>query len=185
MRPTRGAVAVLCAVAALAVLDVPLRAQLRRPRAEVTPLAEGTVRPGGTARVAVKVVLPEGLHTQSNKPRDPNLIPTELTIDAPQGVAVDEIVWPKPTDFKVEGLDDLLAVFEHESIIGAQLSLASSVPTGQLKIPAHFRYQACDAKACYAPTTAEFEWTVTVAAAAAPDAANAAVFKTIPFGTGS
>src|SRR6185436_1404802 len=109
----------------------------------------------------------------------------ELTIDAPAGVTVDEIVWPKPTDFKVEGLDDLLAVFEHESIIGVQLTLASSVPNGVLKVPAHFRYQACDSKACYAPTTADFEWTLTVAAAAAADPANAATFKAIPFGSGS
>ena len=36
-----------------------------------------------------KVSLPEGLHTQSNKPRDPLLIPTELTIDAPAGVTVE------------------------------------------------------------------------------------------------
>jgi thioredoxin:protein disulfide reductase len=161
-----------------------VRAQLRRPRAEVTPLAEGAAKAGGTARVALKVVLPEGLHTQSNKPRDPNLIPTELTIDTPKGVTVDEIVWPKPTDFKVEGLDDLLAVFEHESIIGAQFSLAASVPTGELKIPGNFHYQACDAKACYAPADAKFEWTLNVAAAASADAANAAVFKAIPFGTG-
>src|SRR3954468_24700548 len=145
MRPTRGAVAVLCAVAALAVLDVPLRAQLRGPRAEVTPLAEGTVRPGGPARLALEVVLPEGFHTQSNKPRDPNLIPTELTIDAPAGVTVDEIVWPKPTDFKVEGLTEKLAVFEHESIIGVQFAIAASVPNGVVKIPARLRYQACDA----------------------------------------
>ena len=31
-------------------------------------------------RAALRVVLPEGLHTQSNKPRDPLLIPTVLTI---------------------------------------------------------------------------------------------------------
>jgi thioredoxin:protein disulfide reductase len=184
MRPTYGAVAVLCAVAALTVLDVPLLAQFRRPRAEVTPLAEGAVRAGGPARLALKVVLPEGLHTQSNKPRDPNLIPTELTIDAPTGVTVDEIVWPKPTDFKVEGLDDLLAVFEHESVIGVQLALAGTVANGELKIPGHFHYQACDAKACYAPTTTDFEWTLTVASTAAADAANAAIFKAIPFGSG-
>ncbi len=179
----RRAVAVF-GVVLFCVAAVSLSAQLRRPRAEVTTLVEGTVRAGGPARLALKVVLPEGLHTQSNKPRDPNLIPTELTLDAPAGVTVDEIVWPKPTDFRVEGLDDLLAVFEHESIIGVQLALAGSVPNGELKIPGHFHYQACDSKACYAPTTADFEWTLTVAAAASADAANAAIFKAIPFGTG-
>jgi thioredoxin:protein disulfide reductase len=174
-----GAVCVLCVGSALA------HAQFRRPRAELTPLVEGTAKAGAPFRVALKVVLPEGLHTQSNKPRDPNLIPTELTIDAPAGVTLQEIVWPKPTDFKVEGLDDLLAVFEHESVIGVQLTLASSVANGPLAVPGHFRYQACDSKACYAPTTADFEWTISVAAASAADPANAATFKAIPFGTGS
>jgi len=50
-------------------------AQLRRPKAEVAPLVErGGVHPGDGVRVALKVSLPEGLHTQSNKPRDPLLI---------------------------------------------------------------------------------------------------------------
>jgi len=173
--------ALVCAVA----VAVPASAQLRRPRAEVTPFVAGATKAGDPVRVAIRVVLPEGLHTQSNKPRDPNLIPTELTIDAPAGVTVDEVVWPQPTEFQVEGLPDKLLVFEHESNVGAQLSLAATVPNGALKIPAHFRYQACDAKACYAPTTADFEWTITVAAAAAPDPASAAIFAGIPFGTGS
>ena len=50
-------------------------------------------------RVALKVSLPEGLHTQSNKPRDPLLIPTELAIEAPAGIAAEEIVWPPSTAF--------------------------------------------------------------------------------------
>ena len=86
----------LCVLGALGVLGArEASAQLRRPRAEVAPLAERAgVRAGERIRVALKVSLPEGLHTQSNKPRDPLLIPTELTIDAPATVAVDEIVWP-------------------------------------------------------------------------------------------
>ena len=162
----------------------PAHAQLRRPKADVVPLTEGTARAGGPARVALKVSVPEGLHTQSNKPRDPNLIPTELTIDAPSGVTVDEIVWPPATDLKQEGQDQPLAVFEREFVIGVQLSLASSVQNGSLTIPAHLRYQACDDKLCYAPATANVEWTLTVAAAAAPDSTTASVFKAIPFGRG-
>ena len=39
------------------------------------------------------------------------LIPTELTIDAPEGVTVKEIVWPPSTDLKQQGQDQPLAVF--------------------------------------------------------------------------
>ena len=58
-------------------------AQMRGPKAELTPIVESDgVRGGYTVRLALKVSLPEGLHTQSDTPRDPNLIPTVLTIDA-------------------------------------------------------------------------------------------------------
>ncbi len=185
-RSAASSVSLLCVLCTLCVLCVPREsvAQLRRPRADVTSLVEGTVRPGGPARVALKVSLPEGLHTQSNKPRDPTLIPTELDIEAPAGVTVDEIVWPPATDLKQEGQDQPLAVFEREFVIGVQLQLAASVPAGTLTVPVRLRYQACDDKLCYAPATATAEWAVKVAAAAAPDASVAEIFKAIPFGRG-
>jgi DsbC/DsbD-like thiol-disulfide interchange protein len=157
---------------------------MRRPRAAVTPLVEGTVRAGDRARVALKVSLPEGLHTQSNKPRDPNLIPTVLTIDAPAGVTISEVVWPPATDFTVAGQDQPLAVFEHEFVLGIELALAPTVAQGPLTIPAHLRYQACDANLCYAPLTDNSQWTLTVGATASADPANAATFKGIKFGSG-
>jgi len=159
-------------------------AQIRRPRAEVTPLVETeTVRAGGPVRLALKVSLPEGLHTQSNKPRDETLIPTVLTVDAPQGVTVDEIVWPPAQDLNQVGQDKPLAVFEREFAVGVVLTLAAGVPQGDLVVPAHLRYQACDANLCYPPATADTQWTVKVAAAAGART-NADVFDKIKFGTG-
>ena len=161
-------------------------AQSSRPKAVVTPLTEhATTRTGGTARAALKVSLPEGLHTQSNKPRDPLLIPTELTIDAPAGVAVKEIVWPPSTDLKQAGQDLPLAVFEQTFAIGVQLAVAASVPAGKLAVPFHLRYQACDANLCYAPSTANAEWTLEIAAAGtAASGASDPIFATIAFGRG-
>ena len=92
----------LCVLCPLCVVSA--SAQVRRPRADVTPLvAADSVHAGGPVRVALKVSLPEGLHTQSNKPRDENLIPTVLTVDAPAGVTVDEIVWPPAQDLNQIG----------------------------------------------------------------------------------
>src|SRR3954470_3451105 len=100
-------------------------AQLRRPRADVAALVERpAVRAGDVARAALRVSLPEGLHTQSNKPRDPLLIPTELTIDVPAGVVVKEVVFPPSTDLKQAGQDQPLAVFEQTFGIGVQLAIA-------------------------------------------------------------
>jgi cytochrome c biogenesis protein CcdA len=155
----------------------------------VTPLVEKPQSRGGyTVRVALKVSLPEGLHTQSDTPRDPNLIPTVLTIDAPNGVTVEELVFPPSTDLKQAGQDLPLAVFEREFLIGVQLKLASAVPVGTITIPAHLRYQACDANLCYPPSTADTQWTFDVLGSSAPegDAANpdGAAFAKIAFGHG-
>ena len=175
---------VLCVLCGLC-LSADVSAQLRRPRADVTPITETDgVRAGSPARVALTVSLPEGLHTQSNTPRDPLLIPTELTIDAPAGVTVSEIVFPPSTDLKQQGQDQPLAVFEQTFAIGVQLALASSVPSGDLVVPAHLRYQACDATMCYAPTTASVEWKLRVASAAGATQ-HPEVFGAIAFGRGS
>jgi thiol:disulfide interchange protein DsbD len=167
----------------LCVLVTSASAQIRRPRATVTPLVEREAHPGETARVALKVSLPEGLHTQSNKPRDENLIPTELSVTAPPGVTVKEIVWPPATDLKQNGA--LLAVFEQTFAIGVELAIDSSVRPGDLIVPAGLRYQACDANLCYAPASAVVQWTIPVLAAGTTNAAAAdPVFAAIKFGTG-
>src|SRR5947207_14210769 len=122
--------------AGLAIGTLPMSAQLRRPRAELKPLAENDgVRRGGPLRLALEVSLPEGLHTQSDKPRDPLLIPTSLTIDAPAGVTVEELVFPPSTDLQQAGQDQPLAVFEREFLIGVQLTIAPAVPVGMLMVP--------------------------------------------------
>jgi thiol:disulfide interchange protein len=158
---------------------------VRRPKAEVVPLVEhSAARPGDTARVALKVSLPEGLHTQSNKPRDPLLIPTELTIDAPSGVTVTEVVFPPSTDLKQAGQDQPLAVFEQTFGIGVQLAIAASAPPGKIVVPLHLRYQACDANLCYAPSTADAEWTLDVAAGKTGGGTPDPIFATIAFGKG-
>ena len=60
------------------------------------------------------------VHVQSNKPRDPALIPTVLTIEPPAGVTVVEIGLPAAIDLKQEGQPQPLAVFERSSRIGVR-----------------------------------------------------------------
>jgi len=162
-------------------------ARTTRPKADVVPLVEGPARAGSTARLALKVSVPEGLHTQSNKPRDPLLIPTTLKIDVPPGVTVEEIVWPPATDLKQVTGDTPLAVFEREFLVGVKLSIGQAVASGDLRVPGRLRYQACDVNLCYPPATADVDWVVHVVpanAAARPNPDQAKLFAGIAFGTG-
>jgi thiol:disulfide interchange protein len=161
-------------------------AQLRRPApATLTPVLEfDAVRPGTSARAALQIELPEGLHTNSNKPRDPLLIPIALSVRPPAGVTITEVVYPEPKDLAQEGSSQPLAVFERAFAIGLQMEIAASVAPGEVVVPASLRYQACDEKVCYPPLTLPASWTLQVAPGAQPKAVNAAVMKGIRFGSG-
>ncbi|MGE5833102.1 MAG: protein-disulfide reductase DsbD domain-containing protein, partial [Acidobacteriota bacterium] len=152
---------------------------------KIDPIVEGPAAPGSTARVALRVSLPEGFHIQSNQPRDPTLIPTVLSIDPPPSVTALEVVFPKAIDFEQKGGAQPLAVFEREFLIGARFGLDARQPPGDIVISGRLRYQACDDRVCYRPMTADVSWTVRVV----PKSGRAAtepgdVFNQIAFGRG-
>ncbi len=174
------------AVTAALVAAAPAGAQLRGIKADLTPvLAADGVHPGSEIRAALQVTLPDGFHVQSDKPRDPSLIPTVLTVDPPAGVSVAEVVFPAATDLKQAGLDQPLAVFEQTFAVGIRFAVAASVAPGDVVVPARLRYQACDANMCYIPATAATSWTLHVVARGAPvTGAHADLFGGIAFGRG-
>ena len=161
-------------------------AQMRKIIAELKPACEtDAVHAGTTVRAALAVKLPDTYHMQSNTPRNPLLIATKLQIDAPVGVEVLELVYPPSIDLKQEDVELPLAVFEREFTIGIRLKLAAAVPLGDLVIPMHLRYQACDDSMCYGPTSVDTSWSLKVLAPASPlTAQNAALLDKIAFGSG-
>jgi thiol:disulfide interchange protein len=162
------------------------RAQFRAQTANVEPLVESTGVHAGTAiRAALQVRLPERLHVQSNKPRDPSLIPTVLNIEPPAGVQVGEIVFPPSTDLEQVGQSQPLAVFEREFAIGVRFDVVADQSEGTLEVPGRLTYQACDENLCYPPATANVSWILKVVAAGVPVVAgHREIFEKIKFGTG-
>ena len=174
------------AAALVALVGQNAAAQLRRVPVElVTLVATDTVPAGSTVRGALQVTLPEGLHVQSNKPRDPALIPTELLLEPPTGVRGVEVVFPKAVDFPQEGLPEPLLVFDRAFTVGVQLTVAANLAPGPHTVPFTLRYQACNDKVCFAPASAQGAWTLDVVpAGTAVTAQHAAVLGAIAFGTG-
>ena len=154
--------------------------------ATLTPMAEtDALRAGTTVRLAMRVQLAQDLHVQSNTPSDPGYIPTVLTVDPPDGITVDELVYPTAVELRQTGIDELLSVYGHDFVIGARVTIAPSVPAGPLVIAARLRYQACNDTVCFKPVTANTSWVVPIVAANAPVVAqHVDVFEAIAFGTG-
>ncbi len=153
--------ATVCAIAALTASIA--GAQLRRVRAELAPVVDSkTIRAGSPVALSLKVTLPKELHVQANKPRDPALIPTVLTLTPPAGVTIGKIAYPPAIDFAQAGQAEPLAVYGHEFTVKVDLKLAADVKPGALTLPGKLRYQACDDKMCFPPTTVDTAWTIAV-----------------------
>jgi DsbC/DsbD-like thiol-disulfide interchange protein len=173
----------VCGLILFLVVTAVVHAQ-GRPRAVVTPLVEtDAVQAGKPSRVALRVTLPEGLHVQSDQPRDPLLIPTVLAITPPPGARLTALVYPIPTDFTQQTQPEPLSVFEHDFVVGADLQIETGVSLGELVVPGSFRYQACDDKVCFPPLTVPVHWTLRVVPAGTTIAAtNAEVFAELSRG---
>lgn len=166
---------------------VPLHAQsfdlpgLKPKKTKVTAslISEVTsAAPGQPFRVLVKLEHVPGAHTYG-KVLAPEIIgkPTQLIWTLPDGWKMNELPWPAVHPFKsVDGSDS--EGYEGTVHLPAQLTPPASAATGTkadliVKVDA----LVCDDKTC-TPFKQEVPFTVTLAAAAAKDPAQAALFPT-------
>ena len=157
-------VAAFVIVAALvAQASQPPAAAPLRPRAEVAADPASTAAsPGASVKLTLRVHLPEGIHVQGDKPRDPSLIATTLALTLPAGITVDRIVFPTAAEFTQAGRTKPLLVFGGDFSIEAYVALSSDVAPGDAKIPAVLRYQACNDRVCFPPARAAADWTLII-----------------------
>lgn len=153
---------VVVGVAVALALTTPIAAQSGRPRAEVTATVESSPATAGqTASLTLHVRLPEDVHVQAHEPRDPSLIPTVLTVEAPPGITVEAVTYPPPTELTQTGRRESLAVLGPEFDIEVQLAVAATA-SGTVTVPAVLRYQACTAAVCFPPARATVGWEVPI-----------------------
>ncbi len=143
-------------------LTLPVTAQLRLPELQLQPITEtDAAHPGTRAVVGLEVSIDPGFHLQSNAPLDESLIPTVLTLDPPDGFAVESVAFPEAILIDVAG--DALAVFEEEFRIAAIVDVSDSVAPGTYTVPGKLRWQACNDTMCFQPKTSDVAFDVTVA----------------------
>ena len=109
-----------------------------------------TVPAGKASPVALHFRVKEGLHINSNKPKDEFLIPTVFSIPEASGVRLDKADYPAGKEFElpVEPGTKLI-VYTGDFTIDARIV----AQPGDHMVEAKLHYQACDANACLPPKT--------------------------------
>ena len=162
-------------------------AQPKRISLDLTDMAETDAGHAGTTyRVALEAQLEPrgtGLHVNSNEPLESFLIATVLTLEPPEGIALDRLAWPTPVLLDQQGAEQPLAVFDERFTIGAALRLGDDLEPGTYPVGGSLRYQACDDRMCYLPARVPVSFDVTVAPSSREltRTASAGLFETLDF----
>ena len=118
-------------------------------------LAPGKVARGRTARATVVLTIPRGFHVHSNKPLEKFLIATQLQVDAPSGLRVGPVSYPRALLRSLKFSKKQVAVYEGRVTMRFNISVPANFSTGTAEIKAKVRYQSCDDEVCFPPQTRE------------------------------
>jgi len=147
----------------LALVSLPIAALAQKKPGEAASIGkvdiQGDAKPGGSVVALVQVKLEKAWHVQSNKPSEPNFIPTVLALAPTPGVKVTTVKYPEGKAEKVQGLAKPLSVYDGDFQISALLTLDAKARL-PLTIPATLSYQACQGATCYPPKKVKFDITV-------------------------
>ena len=144
--------------------------------AEALPLAQANVKINGffsadkaqrgrTVQAAVIIEIPSGYHVNSNRPLAKFLIPTSLKIEAPGGIRVSPVSYPR-AHLRTFGFSpDKLSVFEGRTVLRFNVTIPANFSSGVTELRARLRYQSCNDEACFPPATREINLPIAIVGA--------------------
>src|SRR6267142_992069 len=107
---------------------------------------------GRTVQAAIVIDIPGGYHVNANRPLGKYAIPTALKIEAPRGVTVGAVSYPRAIVRKLKaGNNEPLAVYEGRAILRFNVTVPASHKGNEVVLKARLRYQSCNDEVCYPP----------------------------------
>jgi DsbC/DsbD-like thiol-disulfide interchange protein len=110
---------------------------------------------GRVVQAAIVMDIPEGYHVNSNKPLGKYAIPTLLSVEAPSGIKVGPVSYPRANVRKFKFSEEQLAVYEGRAVLRFNLTVPANFATGQTQLRARLRYQSCTDEVCFPPASRE------------------------------
>lgn len=114
-----------------------------------------TIGRGRSAQAVVTMDIPNGFHVHSNKPLEKFLIATQLDVEAPQGVRVSRVVYPRAILRSLKFSKNRVAVFEGRATMRFNVTIPASFGSDSTQLKARLRYQSCNDELCFPPQTRE------------------------------
>ncbi|HEX8142806.1 MAG TPA: protein-disulfide reductase DsbD domain-containing protein [Pyrinomonadaceae bacterium] len=120
---------------------------------------------GRTVQAAVIVDIPSGYHVNANKPLGKYAVPTVLRIEAPGGVKVSPVIYPRAGVRSFSFSNEQLAVYEGRVVMRFNVTIPANYDQGVTELRARLRYQSCTEDTCFQPETREINMPIAIVGA--------------------
>lgn len=124
-------------------------------------IGKGIIRRGGSVKATVILNIPDGVHTNSNRPTGEFSLPTTVKLSS-SGVKIGTVMYPRGMNKKFEFADEPLNVYESRAAFNFIVAVPKNYKGNELKILAVVNYQACTNEVCYPPKKQEITLTAKV-----------------------
>ena len=118
-------------------------------------LAIDSVKRGRAVRGTVTMEIPSGFHVNSNRPLEKFLIATQLKIEAPKGIRVGAVIYPRAVLRNFKFSKNRVSVYEGRATMRFTVMVPANFPTGTSELKGHLRFQSCNDEVCFPPQTRE------------------------------
>lgn len=141
--------------------------QVPSPKDVVAPMAYASLDPagrGGALQIAVVLKIRPGFHINAREKSEDYLIATDLRADAPAGLQLGDVTYPKGALHTFTFSKKPLNVYEGTISLRLPVTVLANAPLGAQHISLKLRYQACSTEICLPPVTLAVDAAVNVAA---------------------
>ncbi len=108
-----------------------------------------------TAQGTIVMDVPSGYHVNSNRPLEKFLIATQLTVEAPNGVRVGPVVYPRALLRSLKFSKSKVSVFEGRTTMRFSVTVPRNFSGNSAELKARLRFQSCNDDTCFPPQTRE------------------------------
>jgi Disulphide bond corrector protein DsbC len=120
------------------------------------------VQRGRSAQAAIVLEIPNGYHVNSNRPGNKFSIATALKVEAPGGIRIGPVSYPRAELRKFSFSEERVAVFEGRAILRFNVTVPANYQTGVSQLRVRLRYQSCTDEVCFPPATRDLNLPITV-----------------------
>ncbi len=125
-------------------------------------LTNSNVHRGHWVQASLVLDIPPGYHVNAHDPVSRFALPTKIEVEAPSGVKIGPVSYPRAIVRRFTFSEDRLGVYESRAVIRFSIMVPSNQPAGKTEIKTRLSYQSCSDEVCFPPMKREISVSFTV-----------------------